>query len=225
MYYILPSCVAVFETTTDIIDPPLMMEEKSALGRSADKRRREFTTGRNCARRALAMLGLPAQPILIGQGRQPLWPEGIVGSITHCDGFCGAAVVRGKELAAVGIDAELHKPLPQEAVDLVLVEAERHWVHRMSGSGLFWDIIFFSAKESAFKALFPLTGTWLQFTDTCISVNPANQTFSVRQVDGPTGGYDEIVKIRGMYIMSDNKIFTSAVISRNTAELCPPLQC
>lgn len=190
-----------------------MIEEEAALGRVVDKRRREFTTGRNCARRALAMLGLPSQPILPGTGRQPLWPSGIVGSITHCDGFCAAAVARRNYLAAIGIDAELNQPLPPEVLYLVLVEAEQHWVQGMLGSGIFWDTILFSAKESAFKAVFPLTGAWLGFDDVCISVDPGNCTFCVRSpTDSVNSDLDNIHRIKGGYFVDDNYIYTSAVI-------------
>ncbi len=190
-----------------------MIEEEAALGRVVDKRRREFTTGRNCARRALAMLGLPAQPILPGAGRQPLWPSGIVGSITHCDGFCAAAVARQNQLAALGIDAELNQPLPSEVLRLVLVEAELHSLQGMLGSGIFWDTILFSAKESAFKAVFPLIGTWLGFEDVCISTDPAHHTFRIRLLaDGLTVASDNIRRIEGRYFVDDGYVYTSAVI-------------
>lgn len=189
-----------------------MTEEEVALGRVVDKRRREFTTGRNCARRALATLGLPALPILPGRGRQPVWPSGIIGSITHCDGFCAAAVASQKQLVGLGIDAEPNRPLPPEVPNLVLVEAEQLWVHEMLGSGIFWDTILFSAKESAFKAIFPILHTWIGFENVRISLDPSTRTFCIRLVDRLTANLDEIHRIEGRYFVDNKYIYTSAVI-------------
>jgi len=193
-----------------------MIAEEAALGRAVDKRRREFTTGRNCARSALAMLGLPAQPILPGPGRQPLWPSGIAGSIAHCHGFCAAAAARQDQLAAVGIDAELNQPLPQEVLHLVLLEAERRWVQGMFAAGISWDTVLFSAKESAFKAMFTLTGTRLELGDVCIAADPDNRTFRAGLRADGTAGCDMLRGLEGRYAVDDGHIYTSAVVWRES---------
>lgn len=56
----------------------LMEDESDALGHAIQKRIEEFAAGRTCARLALNALGVPAQPILRGSSREPLWPLGIV---------------------------------------------------------------------------------------------------------------------------------------------------
>ena len=71
---------------------PLLPAERAALGQVVDGRRRDFAAGRHCARRALARLVGSPEPILSGPDREPVWPQGIVGSITHCDGYRAAAV-------------------------------------------------------------------------------------------------------------------------------------
>src|SRR5258708_8108427 len=70
----------------------LLSLEESLVAKAVPKRRREFTAGRNCARRALAQLGYPDFALLAGSHGQPLWPPGIAGSITHCDDYCAVAV-------------------------------------------------------------------------------------------------------------------------------------
>ena len=59
-----------------------------------------------------------------GAKREPLWPAGVVGSITHCDGYRAAAVARATDLATVGIDAEPHEPLPDGVLAAIALPAE-----------------------------------------------------------------------------------------------------
>src|SRR4051794_19903843 len=89
---ILPAGAVAEEAVGEVESAPLLPEEEAALGTVVETRRHEFTIGRNCAHRALARLGFPPAPLLRGHYRQPLWPIGVVGSITHCSGYCAAVV-------------------------------------------------------------------------------------------------------------------------------------
>ncbi|WP_405845207.1 4'-phosphopantetheinyl transferase [Streptomyces platensis] len=81
--------VELFHAVSDDLFP----EESQVIALAVDKRRREFTTARSCAREALRRLGHPTVPIPRGRSGAPLWPAGVVGSITHCQGYRSAAVV------------------------------------------------------------------------------------------------------------------------------------
>ena len=98
-------------------DPPELAplpEEEPLIARSVAKRRNEFITVRYCARLALEELGVPPVPILKGEKGEPCWPDGVVGSLTHCDGYRGAVGrPRTTRCASVGIDAEPHDVLPE----------------------------------------------------------------------------------------------------------------
>lgn len=122
---------------------------------------------RSCARRALARLGYPAQPLVPGPQREPVWPPGLVGSLTHCDGYRAAAVARAADLASLGIDAEVHEPLPEGVRDLVTVADEQRMLRELLDErpDIAWDRILFSAKESVYKAWYALAHTWLDFTE------------------------------------------------------------
>src|SRR5207302_6761936 len=96
---------------------PLMAEEAAQLGpATVERRRREFAVGRACARRALRAFGIVGVAISTGVQREPVWPQGVVGSITHCTGYCAAAVALGDHVTAIGIDAEVNAALPAELV-------------------------------------------------------------------------------------------------------------
>ncbi len=88
---LLPAAAACTEAFADDGEPRLFAQERAVLGRAVAKRRREFATGRECAHRALEQLGLMAEAVPSGERGEPLWPAGVVVSITHCDGYrlCG----------------------------------------------------------------------------------------------------------------------------------------
>jgi 4'-phosphopantetheinyl transferase EntD len=164
---VVPDVAVAVETFTDETDAVLFPAEETVIERAVDKRRREFTTGRVCARRALARLGVEPGPLLPGPKREPLWPAGIVGSITHCDGYRAAAVAWSRHLTSVGIDAEPNGPTPQGVLERISLPSERVWIRAEAARApeVSWDRLLFCAKESVYKAWFPLAREWLGFED------------------------------------------------------------
>jgi len=193
---VLTGSVAAAEARTDPPGLQPLPEEEPLIARSVAKRRNEFVTVRHCARLALADLGIPAVPILKGDKGEPCWPDGVVGSLTHCEGYRGAVVGRFGEIRSVGIDAEPHDVLPSGVLDAISLPVERHELGALP-NGLHWDRILFCAKEATYKAWFPLTHRWLGFED-------AHITFGVDA--GGTGG-----------------TFTSRILVDPVAEAGPPL--
>ncbi|MFH8218231.1 4'-phosphopantetheinyl transferase [Streptomyces sp. NPDC018057] len=174
---------AVVEVSESRGDPPgseLFPEEELLVAHVVEQRRREFTTGRRCARQALARLGQPRVPVLAGPRGEPLWPPGVVGAISHCAGYRAAAVARRTDLLALGIDAEPEGPLPEGVFDAVTVPSERAPLEecRRVVPGVCWDRVLFSAKESVYKAWFPLTGRPLDFLDALVRLDPVRGVFS-----------------------------------------------
>ncbi|MEV6504561.1 4'-phosphopantetheinyl transferase superfamily protein [Streptomyces sp. NPDC051642] len=171
---LLPDSVVTVETHGDegLQDAPLYPEEEARVARAVPKRRREFAAVRACARRAMEKLGVPPQPILPGAHGAPGWPAGVIGSMTHCDGYRAAALARAGDLASLGIDAEPHAPLPDGILPSVALPAEQERLARLTAErpGVHWDRLLFSAKESVYKAWFPLTGKWLDFSEADIEV-------------------------------------------------------
>ncbi|GHD97000.1 4'-phosphopantetheinyl transferase family protein [Streptomyces naganishii] len=147
--------------------------EREVLGDAVERRRREFTTVRACARKAMAGLGVPPAPVLPGVRNVPLWPAGVVGSMTHCDGYRAAALARASDAATVGIDAEPDGPLPQGVLESIALPRELAWARAGSGGGVHRDRLLFSAKECVYKAWFPMMRTELDFEDADITFAPA----------------------------------------------------
>ncbi|MFR9799390.1 4'-phosphopantetheinyl transferase family protein [Streptomyces sp. MS06] len=176
---LLPRTVVAVETHGDdglheTAEALLFPEEAERVARAVPKRRREYAAVRACARRAMEKLGVAPQPVLTGERGAPRWPEGLAGSMTHCDGYAAAALVRASDLASLGIDAEPRGPLPDGVLASVALPAEVQRL-RLLASGhpeVPWDRVLFSAKESVYKAWFPLTGRWLDFAEADIDLRP-----------------------------------------------------
>lgn len=158
------SALAAAEVYRDPPDLAPLPEEEPLIAKSVAKRRNEFITVRYCARQALGELGIEPAPILKGEKGEPCWPDGVVGSLTHCEGYRGAVVGRQVEVRSVGIDAEPHGVLPDGVLDAISLPAERTELKRLP-DGLHWDRILFCAKEATYKAWFPVTRRWLGFED------------------------------------------------------------
>jgi enterobactin synthetase component D / holo-[acyl-carrier protein] synthase len=165
---VLPDVVASAELYDDPPGLAPLPEEEPLIARSVAKRRNEFVTVRHCARQALGELGLPPVPILKGDKGEPCWPDGVVGSLTHCEGFRGAVVGRRAEVRTVGIDAEPHDVLPKGVLAAISLPDERTELAALPAT-LHWDRILFCAKEATYKAWFPLTHRWLGFEDAHIT--------------------------------------------------------
>lgn len=219
---ILPPKVAAREA---FHDPPgvwIFPEEEEAIARAVDKRRREFTTARTCAREALERLGLEPAAIPRGPGGAPRWPDGVTGSITHCPGYRACAVARTRDVASIGIDAEPNEPTPDGVLGAVADADERAHLAGLPGprpsrpaaSGVHWDRLLFSAKESVYKTWYPLTGRWLGFKEASILIDPDKKTFTARiRVPGPVINGSQRNLFEGRWIMRRGLIVTAIIMS------------
>jgi enterobactin synthetase component D / holo-[acyl-carrier protein] synthase len=212
--YIIPPEVASVASRGDGMLTWLYPEEAAQIRGAVDTRLREFASARTCARLAIAKLGLPTAPILRGAWREPIWADGIVGSITHCRGYRAAAVAKQRDILSIGIDAEPDEQLPPGILDQVAVAEERTWL-ATAPPGVHWDRLLFSAKESVFKAWFPLARCWLGFEQALVSFHAMECTFEVRllvPLPGAVGGGAEV--LTGRFLVRDRLLLTALVVSQ-----------
>jgi 4'-phosphopantetheinyl transferase EntD len=210
---ILPPQVAAAEAVGETPEPALLPEEALVVRHALDARRREFALARMLARHALADLRCPPSAILSGAHREPLWPAGIVGSITHCAGYCAAAVARTGAVSTIGIDAEIHAPLPAGVLSLVAREDERQTRELRDGGPVHWDRLLFSAKESVFKAWFPLMRRWLGFEAVRVRFDPATQTFCASFLDErPVIDGRSVTAFEGRYRVCGTHVLTAVTL-------------
>jgi 4'-phosphopantetheinyl transferase EntD len=210
---LLPPEVGVVAVTGDDSDSDALAlpEELVLLGGAVATRRVEFATARHCARQALRRIGAPDGPILRGPKREPIWPAGIVGSITHCTGYRAAAVAHAADMLTIGIDAEPHEAIRDRVVEHILRDEEHAWL-ATAPAGTHWERLIFSAKESVYKAWFPLAQAWLGFEDASVTVDPVAGTFLARLVIDPPLGVP--AAFPGHYLIEGGLVVTAIAMPR-----------
>lgn len=208
---VLPRLVAAADAYGDEADASPFAEERRIVERAVETRRREFATGRACARRALGVFGVAPAPIGRTASGAPCWPAGFAGSITHCSGYRAAAVAPVALVAAIGIDAEPNEPLPDGVLDKVASAAEVQ--HLPRGGTTCWARLLFSAKECVYKVWHPLQGTWLGFEDAAVTIDAARGTFTVRVE--PQDGTEPPARLRtleGRFHVEDRLLITAIAL-------------
>ncbi len=206
---ILTAETAVVEAFHDDPQAPLFPGEESAVARAVAARRAEFATARACARAALAQLGEPPVAIRRDPRGAPQWPAGIVGSITHCHGYRGAAVARISHMVTLGVDAEPDERLPDGVLDVIALPSERAQTSELATAdpGISWDRLLFSAKESVYKAWFPVTQRWLDFESAHVTIDRGGSLSARLLVPGP------LTVLRGRWVADRGLLATAIVVT------------
>jgi|688.fasta_scaffold205758_3 4'-phosphopantetheinyl transferase EntD len=158
------SCVRV--SVSELSSFELHPQEAAALGEAVSpKRRRDFMLGRFAARRSMQHLGcVEDSPVLRGEHREPVWPDGVVGSISHSGGFGVAAVGWQKDFSAIGIDIQqIEDRYSDDLIARFADPDEFDWVRSDPSIRTERAVKLFSAKESVFKALYPVSRVWFAF--------------------------------------------------------------
>jgi len=138
----------------------------------------------------------------------------VVGSMTHCAGYRAAVVAHAADVAALGVDAEPHAPLPDGVLDAIALPAELARTAGLAAARPLtcWDRILFSAKESVYKAWFPLTGRWLDFAEADIVVDPAGSFTARLLVPGPSIRGVAVTTFSGRFVVDGGLVLTVVAI-------------
>lgn len=177
-------------------------EEAPAIARAIPRRQAEFAAGRRAARMALAALGLESQPIAVGPARAPVWPETIVGAITHDCDMALAAVLPKTGALGVGIDLTEAAPLSDQIRDRILPDASEAALTGLEARA------GFSAKESLFKALYPRVGSYFGFEAARVAPDVAAGRVHI-ELTRPLGGFPAGTAWQGGVWQSDGVLLTA----------------
>lgn len=176
-----PPGVVAFEFRGLASSSDLFPSERRCVSEAVEKRRGEFAAGRLCARAALAVLGYEPVPLLVGPDRTPIWPAGVVGSITHTEGYCVAVAAPATRYAAIGVDAERVTAMDPSVWTSVLRPEELAGIKDLDEiRQLQTSTVIFSAKEAFYKCQYPLTRRWVGFDE--VTVNIAGSSFKISVV-------------------------------------------
>jgi enterobactin synthetase component D / holo-[acyl-carrier protein] synthase len=213
---LLPAPVRVVESFCDR-HVTLFPEEAAYVRNAVPQRRAEFATARAHARQALGLLGLSPVPLVPGDRGQPCWPDGVIGSMTHCGGYRAVAVALAGDVAAIGIDAEVNDRLPDGVLQLVAGPAERKGLMELPAEGLCrWDRLLFCAKESVYKAWYPITHEWLDFHDVTVRIS-VDGTFAAHlHKAGAVVDGRPVTQFLGRWIVIRSFVATAIAIPRRS---------
>jgi 4'-phosphopantetheinyl transferase EntD len=137
-----------------------LIGEESALANGVTETRlRELRAGRTLARHALSCIGKSQATILSSNSGAPLWPEGVVGSLSHTIEHAAVFVALQSSYGAVGVDIDDKRPLGDAATADIAIADEIELVERLgfAPNRLVAQNLVFNAKEAIFKCQFPLT--------------------------------------------------------------------
>ena len=133
------------------------LKSRRSWGEPCQKRVQGFTASRLCARRALAEFGILDFPVQVAVNREPLWPQSLVGSITHAEGFSAAVVAQRRMILAIGIDCERADYVTPDVWDLICTPTESIWRASLSlDERIAAAALLFAAKEAFYKCQYPL---------------------------------------------------------------------
>ncbi len=209
-----PEYISFFcaDLSTPPVFPLLPEEDKFLKTLSSSKRQTEFSHGRCCAHQALAKFKLESEPILRNaETREPCWPDRVRGSITHSGEYAAAAVGLADDVSGIGIDLEsLYRVVDFNISRHVCVEKELEWLNTLppdqANRGL---RIIFSAKESIFKCLFPISKTYLYFKYATVTIDEASAEFTFTLSRECSGVTEAGFRHSGKFSIIDKMLLTA----------------
>jgi len=201
----------------------LTPQEKIQIGDVCERRYAEFAAGRSQARQLISALTGVAESLPIGKYRQPLWPEAVIGSISHSENYCAVAVARRSlvtgPIIGLGIDVEPFENLDADVSGIVLTDSE------LSACGVLdaqliqsgqaplggkSHKLIFSIKEAVYKCCYPQVRAFIDFKQCEVSLDADSQCY-VATIDCKNADDQPVhLQIKGKWLIAAEHIFASA---------------
>ena len=217
-----PDQVITEEANPVFSEGTLYPQEEAFICNAVPKRKQEFIAGRLCARRALAQVAIRNFPILMATDRSPIWPPGIIGSISHTEGYCGVALARKTEIESVGFDAECVGRLERDYWKAICTKQELSWIHSLPlDVQQEYIALIFSAKECFYKCQYTTSKRWVNFHDITMSVNPNIGEFEARYMADTDLFFAKGTCHKGKFFFHRGYIFTGMTVgdSNNRSDI------
>ena len=210
---LLPAQAVLVEALPAMWQQLLFPEEEFHVRHAVAKRRREFAAGRNAARAALVQLDCEAVAIPVGEKREPVFPPGISGSITHTQDYCAVAVIRTGEVLSIGIDAEMNEPMAGELRRMIVGHDEESALRAALGnSACDGAKLAFSIKEAFYKAFFQQARMFLDFREACVSVDAQRGDFFLRVLKEDVPDYFRQGVFAGKFRFDAQRVYSAIAL-------------
>jgi len=193
----------------------LAPSERPAVANATPKRRREFIAGRILARRAMRQLSVRPCAIPSSATRAPVWPNGIVGSISHTDRYCAVALAHADDFRAIGIDLESASPIESSLWPLICGSNELERLRRSGNDSPGQDCkVLFCAKEAGYKAQHMLTGQVLDFDAMDVELDHDTMQWRATFVRPVSDIFESGDTIGGQWRRTSDFVATAVVVPR-----------
>jgi 4'-phosphopantetheinyl transferase EntD len=175
-----------------------------------------FSAVHACVQEALRRPVLPPFSSPSGLSAAPRWPAGMIGSITHCAGYRGAAAALRADALLLGIDAEPNEALSDNGMlGLIACGEERQQLEQLAAniSDVCWDRLLLSAKLSVYKAWFPRANWWENLKSARIVIDAYAGTFIADLLSpGPAVDGSPITEMRGRWLAHREFLMTTIAV-------------
>jgi 4'-phosphopantetheinyl transferase EntD len=195
-----PADVAVCYSSALPTDARLEPEEAAATPGMVPARHTEFLLGRHCAREAMRQLGHEPLAVPKHADRSPVWPPGLVGTISHFGRHAAAAVAWSDEYRGVGLDLESSESLTAEIAEMVCRPDE--------SAGPANGKLLFSIKEAIYKCIYPEVGHYVDFQDMEVRLGADGCYTAVPHHENLDS--ELIARLEGRYYRSETMVIASA---------------
>lgn len=178
------------------------------------KRRAEFFAGRFIAAKILRQLGAKSVALPIGTHRNPIWPEGYIGSISHSNQVVMVAAALQNDIQLLGIDCEkvMQRKVAEKIFSQVASEEELACFTKLNIPFETAITLIFSAKEAVFKAIYPKIEKYINFDSS--KIIDVSIDASARQERGRFKVRLDLLQINGSlpkYLIGEFNIVTGKV--------------
>jgi 4'-phosphopantetheinyl transferase EntD len=208
-----PPDLSTSETEEEVEASDLLPAERAVVANAVPKRVKEFAAGRRCAREAIGRLGVSVTDLPANGDRTPRWPSGVIGCITHTDGYCAAVVGRSADYAGIGLDVERVEAMPLEVMPQICTQEEQALLHATSPhASRALAAMIFTAKECFYKCQYGITRSWLDFKDVHIQFEAG--TFLVASRHPVVQDLQKKWSLRGQFLECDGRVVSGMVLKR-----------
>jgi enterobactin synthetase component D len=187
---------------------PVNRKEFEQVASAGAKRQREFLCGRYHAHRLIDDMGYSNFEIGRDSKGCPLWPPGLVGSISHTNDYCVVAVSDDSSISSIGIDLEETGRMKEDLWKRLFTDAEISSLGKISQpiEQKRHAAVLFSAKEAFYKYDYPLHQRQYDFTDVEVHIDDSGHDFEL-SVNGQ--GYAS--RLTGRFVSGLTHVLTMIV--------------
>ena len=187
---------------TDIKFEELSIACPDLIRGAVNSRKASFLAGRYCVQTIFDRLGVKFE-VAMASNRAPIWPAGYTGSITHTKDRAFAVALPSSQMTSIGVDIERIMSLEKaKKIEGQIIDDQESAILGIEDFGMKVSLAF-SAKESVYKCIAPMTGRFYNFSDVHITSWKDNSfVFSVAGSSLPNSGFSTFFEVQEQHVIT-----------------------